>query len=1092
MQHPVKFFRTGIQFFSVIIFLISQITLAEDWSTYQHDNQRSGHTAEKLMLPLFENWQYQALTVPQPAWPEPAPTDYWHREANLKPRVIFDRAFHVVGAGDALYFGSSANDKIYCLDATSGAERWSFFTSGPVRLAPTLFEDKLFCGSDDGAVYCLDRATGRLLWKNEEIATRRLPGNERVISASPVRSGVLIADGIAYFSRGIFPNEGVQLIALEAHSGKELWSRPQETVSPQGYFLASKTQLFVPTGRTTPVIFNRADGKPVGSFQGNGGTYAILDESTLIYGGGDLGELEIREPNSREQIAAFNGIQMIVQGNISYLRTDAELVALDRTQYQKNFKSRQKILKRKEELSDQAWDLREQQKVTRKADTLAKLERELEKTLDDLMAIEDQLAEVESNGILWKQKIPPAFVMILAGDLLFLGGENEVRALRTADGQSVWQGKTYGKVYSLAVFNGQLFASTDLGSIHCFNSRNIARPVVHQVTAQKPFPADKKMEQTAAKLIRESGVSRGYCLVLGSGEGQLAFELARQSELNVIGIEPDANRVQQARERLDAAGLYGPRVHFLPGSLEKLPFSQYFANLIVSEHALASGKPETPAGEVYRVLRPFGGVACLGSESANPDDWQNWIQPEVGWKIENKNGTWVTLQRGSVIGAGEWTQLYANARNTACSRDQLEGPVQIQWFGRPGPRQIINRHSRPMSPLFKAGRLFINADNRIITVDAYNGTPLWELPVPESRRLGALKDCGHVILLDDELFVAVKDECWTVDVTNGQVLRKLKAPQIASDRSFDWGYLSGNDVLLFGSGKIPGASFEILGRFNCDELEGDFREMVFSNYLFAVDRTSGRQRWIYQQGVVFNNTIVWDDDAIYFVESRNPKVTSDPDGRMRVDTFCASENFLVKLDAQRGVKIWEKPVKFPFQQIMYLSFAENLIIVTGSQNVGSQVHYSLFAFDAQTGKSKWQNSYQGGNTRWEVQKEKSTIDGSHGEQWQHPVIADQRIFLPPYDFDLQTGKKGDYVLHRGGHGCGGLSASARYLFARGDHPRLYTMTGEESGTPLTVVNRPGCWINIIPAGGVIMLPESSSGCTCDYPIQTSFVFVPQK
>ena len=116
----------------------------------------------------------------------------------------------------------------------------------------------------------------------------------------------------------------------------------------------------------------------------------------------------------------------------------------------------------------------------------------------------------------------------------------------------------------------------------------------------------------------------------------------------------------------------------------------------------------------------------------------------------------------------------------------------------------------------------------------------------------------------------------------------------------------------------------------------------------------------------------------------------------------------------------------------------------------------------------------------------------HGEQWQHPVILGDKIILPPYDFDLHTGQKGNYELTRGGHGCGGLSASSNYLFARGRNPRIYEIhNGDEEGTPLTLVNRPGCWINIIPAGGLVSIPESSSGCTCGYPIQTSFVFVPR-
>jgi len=41
------------------------------------------------------------------------------------------------------------------------------------------------------------------------------------------------------------------------------------------------------------------------------------------------------------------------------------------------------------------------------------------------------------------------------------------------------------------------------------------------------------------------------------------------------------------------------------------------------------------------------------------------------------------------------------------------------------------------------------------------------------------------------------------------------------------------------------------------------------------------------------------------------------------------------------------------------------------------------------------------------------------------------------------------------------------------------------------VSRPGCWINTIPAGGLVLIPESSSGCTCGFALQTSLAFVPE-
>ena len=28
--------------------------------------------------------------------------------------------------------------------------------------------------------------------------------------------------------------------------------------------------------------------------------------------------------------------------------------------------------------------------------------------------------------------------------------------------------------------------------------------------------------------------------------------------------------------------------------------------------------------------------------------------------------------------------------------------------------------------------------------------------------------------------------------------------------------------------------------------------------------------------------------------------------------------------------------------------------------------------------------------------------------------------------------------------------------------------------------RPGCWINVIPAGGLVLMPDSTTGCKCSY------------
>ena len=100
-----------------------------DWPTYRGGACRAGVTAESLALPLNEAWVHHASTGPSPAWPEsPAKQDVWHRLTWMNPVLGYDWAFQVAAADGRLYFGSSADDTVYCLDAATGETLWSFTT----------------------------------------------------------------------------------------------------------------------------------------------------------------------------------------------------------------------------------------------------------------------------------------------------------------------------------------------------------------------------------------------------------------------------------------------------------------------------------------------------------------------------------------------------------------------------------------------------------------------------------------------------------------------------------------------------------------------------------------------------------------------------------------------------------------------------------------------------------------------------------------------------------------------------------------------------------------------------------------------------
>ena len=71
---------------------------------------------------------------------------------------------------------------------------------------------------------------------------------------------------------------------------------------------------------------------------------------------------------------------------------------------------------------------------------------------------------------------------------------------------------------------------------------------------------EPKFDQAARAIIKESGVNRGVCVVYGFGSGELAYELAKQSDLVVFGFDDDKERVGKARKWLYGKGVYGTRV----------------------------------------------------------------------------------------------------------------------------------------------------------------------------------------------------------------------------------------------------------------------------------------------------------------------------------------------------------------------------------------------------------------------------------------------------------------------------------------------------------------------------------------------------
>ncbi len=1085
------------RFFMFVLFwallVPAESARSEDWPTFMHDSHRSGVTGERLELPLNESWVFKAPQQPQPAWPPPAKQDFFHKLYELRETVAYDRAFHVVGAGRTIFFGSSADDKVYALDARTGRQRWTFFTEGPVRLAPSIADDRVYVGSDDGCAYCLSAGDGALLWKYKAASQdRQIPGNGRMISIWPIRTGLLVDDGTLYFAAGLFPNQGTFLFALGAEDGAVTWKQ-QVDISPQGYMLASDERLYVPTGRANPFVFARADGGLVGELPSAGGTFALLTEDVLVAGPGrGPKELNAGDLETKSKVAMFGGLRILVDGPTAYMQSEDQLAAFDRGSYLKL--SRQQFA-----LAAQRDKLKEQLKKIDKSSPEA---QEIQQQMDTLTAQINEMGEKLKGCYLWTVACEYPYSMIMAGDVLFVGGRNKVAAIEPQSGKVIWTASVGGGAYSLSVVDGGLFVSTDEGQIHCF--RHGAQQGARTVTAEadhNPYPQDslsKRYAQAAELIINKTGITKGYCLVLGCGRGRLAYELARRSDLKIVGVEKDAAEVAAARQAIDKAGFCG-RVTIRHGDSRTLPCTKWFANLIVSDQTLRTGELPPSPDEIFRVLRPYGGTIALFGPGNNlrQQDLKKWGQSSlVDWKL-HKTGdmTLAYVARPALDGAGQWTHAYAEPGNSACSADKLvKGEMTIQWFGEPGPRDMIDRHHRNVPPLFKDGRLFVPGDCVVFAVDAYNGTIEWKIEVPNSRRLGAFLDAGSMAVDGKFLYVVAEDKCCGFDVRTGRRSVTYEMPQLIESEPRDWGYIAYAGDVLFGSGRRKGASYAETSYDADESLWYRDMKLVTSDYLFAVEKGGGRVLWKYQGGLVLNTTLAVGDGRMYFIETYSPKALSDKLGRMPVKTlFDGGEQFLVALDTRSGATLFKTKLDVTnFEEPVYLNYAKETLLMSGSRLVPKaqvaepqaedSVRYYYRAFDARTGNVLWDAAHDTG----------LPPNGAHGEYNRNPTIVDETVYAWPYAYNLKTGGKIDeWKFDRHGHGCGSVTASAQCLFWRGGNPWMYDLGPGGGPQRLTKVTRPGCWINIIPAGGLVLIPESSSGCTCGFPLQTSLAFVPK-
>jgi outer membrane protein assembly factor BamB len=134
----------------------------------------------------------------------------------------------VVAGNRLVLFHRVANqERIDCLDATTGKANWSYaypteytddwgYTNGP-RSSPAIGGDALFAIGAEGKLHCLDLATGKLRWQHDLMDEYKLAKGFFGVGASPLVEGDQLIVNVG--AKG-----GPCVVAFDVHTGKTVWS----------------------------------------------------------------------------------------------------------------------------------------------------------------------------------------------------------------------------------------------------------------------------------------------------------------------------------------------------------------------------------------------------------------------------------------------------------------------------------------------------------------------------------------------------------------------------------------------------------------------------------------------------------------------------------------------------------------------------------------------------------------------------------------------------------------------------------------------------------------------------------------------------
>jgi outer membrane protein assembly factor BamB len=211
--------------FSAPLVAVREFDGNDDWTTFRHDQGRSGTSRQDIPAEVAIQWDIRL-------------------GGKLTSPVIAD---------GLVYVAQTDAHTLHALDQTTGKSAWTFTAGARIDSPPTVSRGRVVFGCADGWVYNLNATDGQLAWSYRVAPLdRRAMAFEQLESLWPVHGSVLIKNDIvwAVAGRSNFLDGGLRLVRLELASGKKLSETIMDETNPEtGNNIQEKLQILqMPVG----------------------------------------------------------------------------------------------------------------------------------------------------------------------------------------------------------------------------------------------------------------------------------------------------------------------------------------------------------------------------------------------------------------------------------------------------------------------------------------------------------------------------------------------------------------------------------------------------------------------------------------------------------------------------------------------------------------------------------------------------------------------------------------------------------------------------------------------------------------------------